>query len=79
MCSSDTPSNYLATNSAFVDDTLGYNGDFGPNNIDSYYCYVPDTCFVDWIKNQSLANHPIILEDFTSYYVDNSFNPIIVD
>ena len=79
MCSSDTPSNYLATNYVYINNTLDYNGDFGPNNIDSYYCLEPDACFVDWIKNQSLVNHPIILEDFTSYYVDNSFNPIIVD
>jgi len=79
MCSAQTPSNYLATNYAYIDDNLFYNGDFGPNDIDSYDCVEPDKCFVDWIKNQSLGDRLSIDAEFSLYYSQNRFRPIIVD
>lgn len=78
-CDAYNPSNFLA----LFPELGGYiesSGISGTIALESFKCTEPDTCFVDWVNNQSLYNkHPQLDENFVDFNSKENFIPIIVD
>lgn len=81
ICSASHPSNYLVSGpqlSSFVESS-GISAPYGTIGLELSKCTEPDMCFVDWVNNQSLNNHPQIAQQFGEFNGTAFIQPKIVD
>ncbi len=77
-CGANHPSNYLVKGPG-LQNYIESSGISGTIALESFKCTEPDSCFVDWVNNQSLLEHPQIGEQFYDFNSKENFTPKIVD
>ena len=77
-CSANHPSNYLVKRPE-LETLIESTGISGTIALESFKCTEPDMCFVDWVNNQSLSEHPWLIDEFVDFNYKETFSPKIVD
>ena len=81
ICSASHPSNYLVSGPdlfIFIESS-GISAPYGTIGLELSKCTEPDMCFVDWVNNQSLNNHPEIAQQYGEFNGTAFIEPKIVD